>query len=150
MERELDAAKLHAAAVILPIHTRPSGRIWLHFYELEGIPYFRFSNKKDGAVKASAVYRDCIILSDAAAVVGGALYALLEGKNVLKRNIRQTLKYLTAEGLQLAINSAFEPSEITFAKLEKQYKTQIALRAKQREGRMKRRMLKMEVKEDEE
>lgn len=108
-------------AIILPVQTREASRAFLHVYSYKGQLYLRVSYNSDGAMRVTDLMRYCLLLKDAVALIGAGLYAMLEGSSLLKVNRRHSIKYLTRESLQLAINAAFEPSELTFERFKEKY-----------------------------
>lgn len=108
-------------AIILPVQTREASRAFLHVYSFKDQLYLRVSYSSDGAMRVVDLMKYCLLLKDAVALIGAGLYAMLEGSSLLKVNRRHSIKYLTRESLQLAINAAFEPSELTFERFKEKY-----------------------------
>lgn len=108
-------------AIILPVQTREASRAYLHVYSYKGQLYLRVSYNSDGAMRLIDLMRHCLLLKDAVALIGAGLYALTEGSKLLNVNRRHSIKYLTRESLQLAINAAFEPSELTFDRFKEKF-----------------------------
>lgn len=147
MENEEDIKSLEERAIIIPVHSKRLGRIFLHLYVLNDTLYFTFSSFEDGAILAKDIPRYCLLPDDAGPVVGGALYVMLEGKRSLYANtkdLKSTLRYLDPQSLQLAINAAFEPTQTAFEGLSKRMQQRLNARAKDKaKQKAKRWALKM-------
>ncbi len=118
--------------VIIPVHTREVKPAWLHVYAIRSQLYFNVSYHKTGICKAADVIKHCLLITDAALIIGAAMFVILEGKNLSRVSPKQALKYLDRYSLQIAINSAFETSELTFARLAEKYSEQSVKRARKR------------------
>lgn len=118
--------------VIIPMYTREVKPAWMHIYSIRSQMYFNVSYHKTGICKASDVIKHCLLIPDAALIIGAAMFVILEGKHLAQASKKQALKYLDRYSLQLAINSAFETSELTFSRMAEKYSEQSVKRARKR------------------
>lgn len=85
---------------------------------------------------ASDIVRHGLLVKDAMGAVGGAMYAAITGSKY-KNPTRLEVTMLNPEGLQKAINDAFESPEEAFNRLGEKYRDHFTTKAQRAAGILK-------------